>query len=215
MTESEILFERFCGERGVVFKRLEEGPARTPDYEISLGSGWAAVEVKQLEPNTQDRRLLIELRQQGATSQWVNMERPRQAIVDATRQLRAHGRGVMPGIVVLFDLAGGLLGYLGADSIAQSLYGARRVHVADVAGQALEVLGVSFGGRRAATEQHNTTLSAVAVMRLFRNDEMSLTIFHNRFAAIPLDPSELQVQDVEQFAWKQETAAVLPRWVRV
>jgi hypothetical protein len=198
-----------------VFKRLEEGPAPTPDYEIRLGSGWAAVEVKQLEPNTQDRKLLSELRQQGAVSHWVNMERPRKAIVDATKQLRAHGRGVMPGIVVLFDLAGGLLGSLGEDSIAQSLHGARRLHVADVPGQPPEVLGVSFGGRRAATEQHNTTLSAVAVMRLFRNDEMSLTIFHNRFAAIPVDPSDLQVRDVEHFAWKQESGAVLPRWVRV
>jgi hypothetical protein len=215
MTESEMLFERFCRERGITFKRLEEAATRTPDYEMGLATLRAAVEVKQLEPNTQDRKLLSELRQTGAMSHWVNMQRPRQAILDATRQLRAHGRGVMPSIALLFDMAGGLLGYLGAASIAQSLYGARLVHLADVPGRQLEVLGASFGGRRVATEKHNTSLSAVAVLRLFQNDVLSLTMFHNRYAAIPLDPSELRARNVEHFAWTQDTAAVLPRWSRV
>jgi hypothetical protein len=58
MTISEVLFERFCQERGIECRRVETTETRTPDYEIRLASGPAAVEVKQLEPGTDDKSLL-------------------------------------------------------------------------------------------------------------------------------------------------------------
>lgn len=215
MTASEILFERFCQERCVEIKRIETTEARTPDYEVRLASGSVAVEIKQLEPGASDQELLNSLRRGRTVSQWVNMGRPREAILGGTKQLRAYARGVMPGIVVLFDTAGGLLGYLGADSIGHSMYGPRRVHFAASEDKDVEVVGNSLGGGRVATERHNTTLSAVGVLRLFQNGGLSLAVFHNRHAALPLDPNELRVRDVEHFAWAEHGAGALPRWMKV
>jgi hypothetical protein len=107
MTHSEVLFERFCRERGVEFRRLPEAATRTPDYEISVGPGRAVVEVKQVEPNQREQALLSAMLRRGKGSHWVNMWRPRQAIRQAAKQLRAYGGRTMPGIAVLFDTAGG------------------------------------------------------------------------------------------------------------
>jgi hypothetical protein len=214
MTASEVIFERFCKERDIEFRRIEPRETRTPDYEIRLASGQAAVEVKQLEPGTSDRELLNKFRRGRAVSHWVNMGRPREALLDGARQLRAYVRGVMPGIVVLFDTSGGLLGYLDADSIGHSMYGPRQVHFIDGEERDVEVVGASLGGRRVATERHNTTLSAASVLRLFQNGRMSLAVFHNCYAALPLSPSDLRVPDVEHFIWATDREEALPRWTR-
>jgi hypothetical protein len=215
MTASEILFERFCQERCLEFRPIDITEARTPDYEVRLASGPVAVEIKQLEPGASDQELLNRLRRGRTVSHWVNMGRPREALLDGTKQLRAYARGVMPGVVVLFDTAGGLLGYLGADSIGHSMYGPRRVHVTASEDKDAEVVGASLGGGRVATERHSTMLSAVGVLRLFQNGALSLTVFHNRHAALPLDPNELRVRDVEHFAWAEDGAGALPRWTKV
>ena len=214
MTASELIFERFCRERDIDFKRIEPGETRTPDYEICLASGPVAVEIKQLEPGADDRELLRILRSGRAVSHWVNMGRARLALLDGAKQLRAYARGVMPGIVVLFDTAGGLLGYLDADSIGHSMYGPRQVHFVDADGQDVEVVGVGLGGRRVATEQHNTTLSAAGVLRLFQDGRISLAVFHNCHAALTLNPDHLRVLDVEHFVWASDRVEALPSWTR-
>jgi hypothetical protein len=215
MTISEVLFESFCKERGIECRRVETTETRTPDYEIRLASGPAAVEVKQLEAGTDDMSLLNNVRHGRAVSHWVNMGRPREALLDGARQLRAYARGIMPGIVVLFDTAGGLLGYLGGDSMGHSMYGPRQVHFAYGKNGEAEVVGASLGGGRVATESHNTTLSAAGVLRLFQDGRMSLAMFHNCFAALPVNPGEFRVPDVEHFIWATEGEDAPPRWTKV
>jgi hypothetical protein len=121
---------------------------------------------------------------------------------------------MMPGIVVLFDTAGGLLGYLGEDSMGHSMYGPRQVHFTDGKDGEAEVIGASLGGGRVATESHNTTLSAAGVLRLFQDGGMSLAMFHNCYAAFPVNPSELRVPDVEHFVWAADREDALPRWTK-
>lgn len=214
LTISEILFERFCKERGIECQRVEPADSRTPDYEIRLASRPAAVEVKQLQPSPDDMALLSDLGRGRVVSHWVNMGRPREALLDGTRQLRAYARGIMPGFVVLFDTVGGLLGYLGGDSMGHSMYGPRQVHFTDGIDREAEVVGVSLGGGRVATESHNTTLSAAGVLRLFQDGRMSMVMFHNQFAALPMNPAEFRIPDVEHFIWATEGEA-LPRWTKV
>lgn len=212
MTHSEALFERFCRERGIEFRRPPEGATRTPDYEISIAAGPVVVEVKQVEPNAKEQTLLSELRRRGRASHWVNMSRPRQAIRQAARQLRAYSGSLTPGLAVLFDTAGGMLGSLGADSITQALYGQRRIHVVDRPGGQVEVVGLSSGGWGVASATRNTQLSAVGVLRLFQDNSLSLTVFHNRYAAIPLNPDDLRIRDVEHLAWNANGATIGFGW---
>jgi hypothetical protein len=109
-----------------------------------------------------------------------------------------------------------LVGYLEADCIAQCLYGSDRVHIAVPTDPRREpwVLGRSLGGGRVATEQHNTTLSAVGVLR--RDSKMgTLTLFHNAFAALPVAPARFRFDGVRHLAWRATDPRLLPGWVEV
>jgi hypothetical protein len=61
MTSSERYFERFCERRGIAIRRLPEGPDKTPDYEIVVDGIEIVAEVKQIEPNAEDRDVLTEV----------------------------------------------------------------------------------------------------------------------------------------------------------
>jgi len=215
MTASEQYFERFCERRGIPISRLPEGTVKTPDYQIVVDGIEIVVEVKQIEPKDEDRGVLSDVVEGKAASYWVDMSRPRQSIHDGVKQLRAYAKGKRPGVVVLYELAG-LLGYLEADCIAQCLYGPERVHIAvpDDPGREPWVLGGSYGGRRVATEHHNTTLSAVAVLRTNRETD-TLSVFHNAFAAFPIEPDRFRFDGVRHFAWQAPDPRFLPSWVEV
>lgn len=222
MTEADILFERFCSERQIGIKRIVESSTMTPDYEIRIGSLVVAVEVKQLTPINDDKKFLKKFREQGAKAHYVNMDRPRQNIRCATKQLRAHTQRLMPAIVVLFDTLGGLLGYLDLDNIAQCLYGAEQFHFAvpnpepGVPRKKPEILGASLGGGRIATEKHNTTLSAVCILKFERAaNRLSMEVLHNCYAAKPIDPNNFRIPDVTHFMYKATDAHTMPRLVSI
>jgi len=186
-----------------------------PDYQIFVDGLEIAAEVKQIEPNVADRAILNEVSNGRCASYWVNMSRPRPSIVDGTRQLRSYAKGRCPGIVVLYELVP-LLGYLDPDTIAQTLYGPKQVHVAvpDDPGREPWVLGGSHGGGRVATEHQNTTLSAVALLQMSGETE-GISIFHNTFAALPIDPRRFQFDGVRHFVWRAPDSGFLPWWVDI
>jgi hypothetical protein len=215
MTDSEIYFERFCKRRGIECARLVEGPAKTPDYEIRVDNLHIAVEVKQIEPNREDRNILERRATQGAAAYWVDMSRARQSILDAARQLRVHSKGRQPAVAVLYELVP-LGGYLQSDSIARCLYGAELLHVAvpKDPGREARILGSSYGGRRVLTERHNRTLSAIAVLRLEGEGE-TLSVYHNVHAEFPIHPAQFRFFGVSHFAWQASDSRHLPWWVEV
>jgi hypothetical protein len=174
-----------------------------------------AVEVKQLEPSVEDRRIFEQARDAQSTGYWVDMSRARQSILDGVRQLRARCKGRQPAMIVLYEVVD-LLGYLDSDSIAQCLYGPERVQIAvpHDPGREPWVLGGSHGGGRVATETHNTTLSAVGVLQRIGEGD-ALTVFHNVFATFPIDPHRFRFEGVRHFAWQAPDANHLPRWVEV
>ena len=215
MTISEERFERFCARRGIPFRRVPEGPTTTPDYEIVVNGIEIVAEIKQIEPNAEDQEILRRRDRTGAAAYWVNTLRPRQSILTGVKQLRPSAKGTRPGVVVLYELVP-LLGYLGADNIAHCLYGPREVHIAVPDDPRLEpwVLGSSHGGGRVATEHHNTTLSAVAVLEV-RGEIEVISVFHNAFAAMPLDPDRFRFDGVRHFMWQAPDPNFLPCWVEL
>ncbi len=80
LAEAELLFARSCSDRGIRIRRLAEGPAKTPGFEMQGGSLVAGVEVKQIEPNEEVEKLLSKLRQRRSVAAYANLERPRQSI---------------------------------------------------------------------------------------------------------------------------------------
>src|SRR5688572_15232352 len=214
LTRADLLFERFCIERNIVCSRIPTGPDQTPDYEIRLGTKPVEVEVKQMEANEEDRAFAEKFHRTGRAAWWVDRGRARQSILDAIKQLRAYAKGRMPTIVLLYDTIGTSTGYLDSGSIAYCLYGPEQWHFAvgrDPGSHAY--LGSTFGGGRVATLQHNTTLSAVAVLREPISDQrIELLVYHNTYAALPLLPEDLRAEGVRHFMFRAPDAVRLPRW---
>jgi hypothetical protein len=65
LTESEALFEEYCESNGIPCYRIKEDDSRTPDYEIFDDDKKIIVEVKQIEPNSDDETALQELKEDG------------------------------------------------------------------------------------------------------------------------------------------------------
>jgi hypothetical protein len=215
LTAADLLFEQFCAEHGIECRRIPENEQKTPDYEIQLAGAGVAVEVKQLEPNADDLRHLEELRNGRTSARSVDMGRARQSIVEAAKQLRAYAKGRLATIVVLFDTMGIGSVYLDPYSLAYCLYGPERVHFAVPNDPTVEpwVLGSSLGGGRAFTPSHNTTVSSVAVLQRYGPELCTaLSVFHNIYAAVPLDPMRLRGERIEHFSWLAAEPSLLPTW---
>jgi hypothetical protein len=81
-------------------------------------------------------------------------------------------------------------------------------------GQNPAITGFRFGGKRKVTPDHNTTLSAVAAL----NDltpELTLWVYHNIYAAIPLDPRLLSNPRIHHFTLADRIAGERPGWVEI
>ena len=214
LTDAEVLFERFCRNLGIDFERLPEGPELTPDYVLHFQAVKVAIEVKQLEPTAADEKLLEMGSGPNAAGSIVDMTRIRNSLLKGSKQLKSLTQKRFPGMVVLYDATAGLGGYLHGDSIAVSMYGMDQLIVGAPKDPTQEprILGTSLGGNRVTTEDQNTTLSAVAALRRHL-DELSLDIFHNCHAAVPLDPDLLRHDAVNQFRFDAGVPRRDPSWV--
>jgi hypothetical protein len=217
-TKAEELFEQFCGSRGIPCHRISETLRKTPDYEIVLGTTEILVEVKQLEPNDEDRAFFERLRTEGHASEMVDMGRARPAIHDAMKQLGPHARGRKPALVVLHDTMGSARGYLDAYKLAYCLYGSERVHylVPNDPGRNIVYAGMSRGGRSVATAHHNTTLSAVAILHSPGLSGIpDLTVFHNLHARIPLPVQDCAAYGIPQHRFAPAHPGEMPDWIPI
>jgi hypothetical protein len=215
-TEAESLFEQFCIERQIAYQRIPEGAGKTPDYEITLAGRRIAVEVKQLEPNVQDRAFFEELLTTGHAGGAVDTGRARSAIQDALKQLRPYAKGHMPAVVLLYDTMGSAIGYLDADCLADCLYGEEKVHYLVPSAPVVDAIyrGMSRGGNSVATSTHNTTLSALAVLRrLGRGGALDLAIYLNIHAAIPLTVEECAQHGLRQYKFAAPQPGHMPEWI--
>jgi hypothetical protein len=55
-------------------------------------------------------------------------------------------------------------------------------------------------GKAVVTEKHNTSISAVIIIRALPNKPPILIVYHNHFARVPLDPNHLRDHVSDQFA---------------
>jgi hypothetical protein len=189
-TESEILFETFCTTLGIPYVRIPCGIEETPDYDITLGGHQVVTEVKQFEPNDDDERAWADFRS-GRNPFGVSEpgRRVRNKIKGASTQLKARSRGKVPALLVLYDNA--TFGGTDATDIKTAMYGDEKVVVSRSSG---EVSPVHPGGHRQCTAEDNTSISAIGLMYRFGGREVRLDLFHNHFAAVPIDPEWFRVE---------------------
>jgi hypothetical protein len=200
-TKSEQIFERFCTEAGLGFRRMPtDERGKTPDYELLLQDPPILTEVKQIDPNALDKIQRRQLEDEGVGFSFRGEpgKRLRDKISAAGAQLRAKIRPVQPGIVVFYNNVC-VLRFTDPVNVMAAMYGQLEFVLAlPRGGGRAECVGRRLGAKQKLTPQHNTTISAVCI--LFEGPKgPHLVAYHNRYAANPIDPTVLRNSRVIQF----------------
>lgn len=218
-TISEEQFERFCRENGIQCSRLEpsEVPGeQSPDYEIRTASGAAIVEVKQFDPNDEDRKVAKQLQERGYSDAFGGEPgaRARLKIQAGVKQLRARSRGEHPTILVLYNNVP--FNDRGVDpyEIKTAMYGLEKYELA-VDSSGISVVDRGFGPKRKVTPSSNTSLSAVAALYGDPDSDLTLLVYHNIHAVVPLDWRTLVGPRIRHLAIKEKQPGDFQEWMRI
>jgi hypothetical protein len=190
-TLSESLVEEFCHRHHIKWRRIKVAQTpgnRRPDYAIRVGGGWCILEVKELAPADEDKSRLEELRNGIIKGEWVTPgKRLRGPIRSGEGQLRKFAARNLPTVICLLDTT---VSFHVADfHIRAAMYGDETLHfaVSPTTGTG-QFLGSGPGRNAMLRRDERTTVSAVAVLRHPSGSEMMVDLYHNQFAAIPIEP---------------------------
>lgn len=209
-TESEVLFEDFCRDLGIVWQRIPESKSRSPDYWLKIGEHEPVVEVKQCDPNPTEKRARVMARQLGRA--WVvdtPGRRVRKQIDKAMPQLKALANGRRPTILVVYDNDT----FCGTDAndVKAAMFGDEKTVVTLSRHEVVSVSATHRGGGRRCTTRDNTSLSAVALL-LARDNDVRMLVFHNCYATNPLPPDALRHPAIEHYQYVPEDNEHIYEW---
>jgi hypothetical protein len=195
LTYSEMLFERYCTLRGLNFERVPVAPReRTPDYIVRVERQTLICEVTELTPNAADMSVGKALKLYGFAGLYELAGR--RVLLkghDKKTQLKAAWRGEFPGMIVFCqqpDLGGE---YLTGDHFEAAMYGhATRSRLPDR-------IPLGHDGHGLCTPSRGIYISALASLHISAADELKLTIYHNLYAARPLDRNGFRAVNDRQF----------------
>jgi hypothetical protein len=204
-TESERLFEQACAAARIQYRRIKVATVpgyRRPDYKVRASECGAIVEVKEIGLNDQDRERRAELEEgRGYAWQLTPGARLRPLIKNANSQLQRASRLGVPTIVAMFD-ATGSFSYTDPYNVKTAMFGLDAVVLALPEDPKNEpyFLRMKRGGKATLTEEHNTSTSAIAIIRTHpeRSGPM-LLMYHNHFARVPIDPENLRNCPISQY----------------
>ncbi len=208
-SKSEKLFETFCNLNQISWEKIEESSlARRPDYKINLSGQDFIVEIKQFDLNEEEQEIIKRQQQGEGIAFSINPgERIRKAIRKANSQLKQLSKGKIPTLLFVFDnvfpdpCLGPWLGHTSEYCVMTAMKGVDQIPVAVPRDpKQPNVFGkVESGGKRAMRSDINTTISAVAAIDAYDEDNIHLRVYHNWYAAVPIDPALLHISNVKQF----------------
>jgi hypothetical protein len=109
-TISETYFTQWCYEKQIKCRRIKRARAdgyKRPDFAINVGEHWCVVEVKQTDPNPQDKNLLerVSTKKEEIITGWKVSPGSRllRGLREATTQLRRFSMRGLPTVVCFFD----------------------------------------------------------------------------------------------------------------
>jgi hypothetical protein len=223
-SKSESLFEKFCDSNQILWERIEESSAtRSPDYKINLSGQDLIVEIKQFDPNGEEQEIIKRKEQGECIAFGINPgERVRKAIRKANSQLKQLSKGTIPTLLVVFDnvtpYPESRLGHTSDYCVMTAMRGVDQIPVAVPNDPKKSVVfgEVESGGKRAMRSDVNTTVSAVAAMIECADNNICLRIYHNRFAAIPVDPTVFRIENARQFRLPENSKSSLEKgWIPI
>lgn len=188
----EFFYAR-CLERGLSPKRIPESRkpnVRKPDFKLPIEDRRVVVEVKAIEPNTDDLQDIERLRRGEAVAFYLNPGRIREKLKNANGQLRSFAKRGIPGIVCICDYTGhGLL------KDPSDIHGAMFGKDADVfsfpRNSPPYFVRRKSAGSETLTQELNKSISAVLIFSEGNTNRLSYvaTLYHNHFARCQIDPN--------------------------
>ena len=208
---SELLFEDYCDRVEIDWNRIEEeDDAQTPDYELVLDGQTIIAEVKEITRNREEQESyrLLEERGYGKVLGGEPGARVRKKINVSSPQIKAKTKGRYPGILVLCD-NGQIAGHLSPRQIMTAMYGQMVMDMAIPWDTSISpcITGARLGKKRKMTNDANTSISAIGALVVVTAPdlELELHIYHNAFAAVPVDPILLACRGIVQYQIDFET----------
>ncbi len=220
-TESEMLFEQFCIERGIRYEPIstesDEGQ-KTPDYYIYPNAQLIVVEVKQIDPTKQELEQLKEFETKGwvVSGEGKPGDRVRNKIAAGGKQIRVKAGDKYPTLLVLYNNVS-LFNHANAYSIKVAMYGLEThlLAIPQDPSQRPYLVEKKYGPKRKMTIDANTSISAVGVLAKDNDLGLQLSIFHNIYAAIPIPPQILRYLGVMQFTLEQKQVSQFSDWIEI
>jgi hypothetical protein len=191
-TLSEQLVEDWLDRHQIEWRRIRLAITpgnRRPDYAIRVGGKWCVVEVKELTPNDEDKQLIENAGAGIVEGRWVAPgKRLRPSIRSGEGQLRKFSTRGFATIICLFDTTAS---FHDADfHVHAALYGDETLRFIIPAGSdTAEFIGSGPGRNAMLRRDERNTVSAVAIMRRPAGSDTQIDLYHNPFAAVPIDPA--------------------------
>ena len=165
--------------------------------------------MKEITRNREERESYRRLEERGHGN--VLHEKPgarvRKKIMDSSPQIKAKTEGRHPGILVLCD-NGQIAGHLSPYQIMAAMYGLVVVDVAVPRDTSISpyIAGTRFGPSRKMTNNANTSISAIGALVVTTPDLIiELYVYHNSFAAAPINPVLLTCHGIVQYQIDSKT----------
>ena len=217
-TISEDFFERHCTLRGARFSRIAEGEAKSPDYWVQIHRRPIIVEVKQLDPNANDRlkETLDSCIESGMGL--APVKRVRQKLAEAYLQIRAHAARGMACIVVVYNNAG-LMNFIDGFTVTKAMFGSPQIYLTLNQRGFLSLAGEGFGSGQKLTRNSCRGISALCVLETGGHRETHLSAYHNPYALNPIDPPDLSPIADYQYVYdapnSKSTFSIFPRLLEI
>jgi len=208
-TISEKLFEIYCNDRDYICKRIQTSSKSTPDYELHTLKDKIICEIKQIDPNPDERKIASDyINSSYAEHKYRPGKRVHEDLKKASTQLKTYNKKGVPTLVVVFDNVWNEIGlpfrnnqYTSDICIDAAMFGEYQIDFwPNGKPEKLKGSDLRHGGNRKCTDKMGIYISAVAVLRC-NNDlsNISVNIYHNPFSEIPINTECFQSKSDKQY----------------
>jgi hypothetical protein len=154
-------------------------------------------EIKQIDPNDDDRQIFSSVNARQATFTWFR-NRLSDKLKDVSAQLKTASRSSTPTMLVVYNNTPSF-NYTQHSEVVQAMFGQKSsvISFPDAEDAEPRVSRPFFGGQKRMTANTNTSVSVVAVLHS-QGEQPKLRVYHNPFAATPLAPGIFDGLPVDQ-----------------
>ncbi|MBI5665223.1 MAG: hypothetical protein HZC49_09120 [Nitrospirae bacterium] len=199
MTESEIKFEQFCSSCNIFFDRITTGDSVTPDYHILVNGKKIVVEIKELDVNEAEKKVLQNMETERTVVWGSNHvgDRIRYKVNDAKRQLESSAKDICPSMLIIYDKRPYPIGGIFQYEILVAMYGCETIelHVPQSPDKAVTFGKHRFGKGKKFRVGVHSYISGLAVLYHNTSNNFRLDVYVNEFADKPLPYEELILMD--------------------